>query len=107
MDVAGKKWWLVSAEQRSAEYPTSFWIPKRALREALKRGDIAKLVFEMAPLPNGCNGERMWVKIERVLRDADTGKVHYSGHLMSKPAFMSIAVGETIDFGPEHIAEVD
>ncbi len=93
------KYWLVSAEDRKRQFPRTFVIPERARRESLRIGDQAKLLFE----EQGSRGrvERMWVEIQR---RAPEGR--YVGKLLNRPLFMvSIAYGDAVEFGPEHVAD--
>jgi uncharacterized protein YegJ (DUF2314 family) len=93
------KYWLVSAEERKQQSPRTFVIPERARRESLRIGDQAKLLFEEQGLC-GCV-ERMWVEI---LKRGSEGR--YVGKLLNRPFFMvSIAYGDVVEFGPEHVAD--
>lgn len=76
--------------------PATFWIPTRAHRDALRVGDLAKLVFVPAfNLP----AERMWVEVRRVV----DGRYH--GILRNTPVIVGLARGSELEFGPEHIAD--
>jgi hypothetical protein len=56
-------WSLDDGEELHRDAPTTFWIPPLADRQALKKGDLAKLVFRIA-VDNDDDPvtvERMWV----------------------------------------------
>ena len=71
-------WALESAEERAAAHPESFEPPTRAVREALKVGNAAKVLawFTDHGAP-AC--ERVWVVVAS--RDSTT----YTGRLDSQP----------------------
>jgi len=89
-------WTLASAEARAAAND-SFEIPTRAEREALRIGDLAKLVF----VNSRKDGERMWVKIETVLR-LGAAAPRYCGRLQNMPVMIqNLQEDAVITFGPE------
>lgn len=90
-------WTLASAEARAAAH-SSFKIPSRSEREDLRVGDLAKLVFVV----DGAGGERMWVEVTAVAAG------RYRGILRNVPVTIpGIAEGDTVEFGPEHVADWD
>lgn len=97
------KYKLADCEARSLAYK-NFEVPTYADRTTLRVGDLAKLVFEFDPLPNGCNGERMWVRITTASPGA------YTGQLVTHPtlsAHHGLRYGAPLDFGPEHVAAIE
>lgn len=94
---------LANVAQREAETRGSFRIPTRSERESLRPGQFAKLVFESENPPRG---ERMWVKVERVVRSED-GIVSYSGVLDNDPVAFAdcLSLGSEISFGPENVCD--
>jgi len=90
---------VADGESRHREAPRSFFIPARVEREGLQPGDHAKLLFEVVdPGPGDPSAERMWVQVLGV----DSGR--YVGALTNTPrAITTIAVGDRVDFGPEHV----
>jgi len=74
-------------------------IASRRLREGLSPGNGVKLVFVAGPGDDGTDGERLWVDITR--RDGAC----YVGKLRTRPRTVALAAGDTIVFGPEHIAD--
>jgi len=103
-------WQLESGEARHLEYGDAFWIPDDGQRRQLKRGQAAKLLFQIeAERPHGVEitVERMWVIVaERV----DEG---YIGILDNQPASLEpgshvyLTEGAEIPFWPEHVIDLD
>ena len=101
-------WELISAEDRNAAYPDTFQIPSREKRESLAPGDGAKLLFDIETREGGRvvdrGVDRMWVIVK-----ARTER-GYIGVLDSDPGTaknLLLRQGDSITFGPEHIAETD
>lgn len=92
---------LVDITKRSRENPDTFSIPTVGSRESLSPGAYAKLVFE----EDGC-GERMWVRVERVILERESGAVSYVGTLKNRPVVISLEEGVEVSFGPEHVASL-
>lgn len=90
---------LGNGELRNQQNPRTFFIPTRAEREAVKPGDLVKLLFEIVdPTDDMPSAERMWVQVT----EAEGGR--YVGALDNQPgALKSIGPGSRIEFGPEHI----
>ena len=94
-------WALANVEDRAASH-ASFKIPARSTRSTLRVGDLAKLVFVFPSTSGPPNGERMWVKIERV----EDGR--YRGRLWNMPVLIQdLKADDPIAFGPEHVADWD
>ena len=100
-------WALISAEDRNAAHPQTFQIPAREKRESLALGDAAKLLFDIETregarvIDRGV--DRMWVIVKT---RTDHG---YIGVLDNDPGTaenLRLREGDTITFGPEHIAEI-
>lgn len=74
------------------EHPKTFEIPSEKARQGIKKGDVVKLVFEVAvPHSNefgGLSGERMWVGVERRKGAYFIGKLLSS--LISPSAFTKL-----------------
>lgn len=95
--MSSRAWTLADAEERNRQYPDTFHIRPRMVRETLLVGDRAKLAFEDEE-----GGDRMWVEI---LPPDVRGK--YKGKLLNQPVCISgLNAGNTIYFGPEHILDV-
>jgi uncharacterized protein YegJ (DUF2314 family) len=94
---------LASAEQRAKEHPKSFQIPPARVRLALQAGYMVKLIFTQKKPPAG---ERMWVEVTGMERDA--AGVRYVGILKNRPStIFGVKFGDKVEFSPEHIAGVD
>lgn len=89
---------LADAEER-ARASKNFEIPPRQARWTLSVGDLAKLIFCTAEPPRG---ERMWVEVTAVL-----GGGRYEGALRNAPVTMSIAEGQSVSFGAEHVCDIE
>jgi hypothetical protein len=97
--MTDETWWLDSAEEAHAAAPDSYFIPPASKRENLTLGDEVKLLFRFDPPVKDCSIERMWVEVVAT----DDGA--YRGELRNSPEYMtSIAWGDSVTFGPEHVA---
>lgn len=101
-------WSLVSAEHRQAAHPQTFEIPSRSDRESLVPGMAAKLLFDIETKDGGRvidrGVDRMWV----IIRTVENGR--YAGTLDNDPGeaeHLNLREGDTIVFGPEHVAAID
>jgi len=85
-------WELRSGEESARKHPDKFHLPSLELRKSLKRGQAAKLIFEIESQDDAGTriqqGERMWV----VVRE-QVGEVY-------------ICFGAEIPFLPEHVIEI-
>ena len=56
---------LDNVEDIHLEYPDSYWIPDKEVRESLKAGKVVKLVFRMEETKGSddVSVERMWIEI--------------------------------------------
>jgi hypothetical protein len=104
-DVDG--WSLDDGEQCHREAPTTFWIPPLADRQALRRGDLAKLIFRIAVDDEAepVSVERMWV----IVRERVPGG--YIGMLDNEPDAIAengeFWVGAELPFEYRHIIDID
>jgi hypothetical protein len=99
----GRDWTLDNAETLHAQHPRSFFIPSAERRRELRSDDFVQLIFlVLGDKPGAPGGERMWLtNISRL----DQGR--YIGTLTNKPAaIQDLAIGEEIEFGPEHVISV-
>jgi hypothetical protein len=103
-------WQLRSAEQSHREHPDTFWIPSVERRQSLKRGQSARLIFDIEGQDEDgtivVQGERMWVTVAERIGDA------YIGILENQPAAIEpsegvyLCLGAEIPFLPEHIIDI-
>lgn len=104
-------WTLRSGEEAQREFPDTFWIPPLEERQRLRRGQAAKLMFEIeTDLDDGDVGvsvERMWVLVRE--RHGDM----YLGILDNQPATLNpgddvyLCPGAEIPFQAEHVIGID
>lgn len=104
-------WELRSGEKSHEQNPDSFWIPPRAERENLRRGQGVRLIFDIEAVDEDghveIQGERMWVLVAERRGDV------YIGILDNEPASLEPAEdvylcrGAEIAFLPEHVIDID
>ena len=98
-------WELESGEIRHRKRPDTFWIPDRAVRENLRIGQAAKLLFRIRSADgNEIGVERMWaIVVERMGN-------HYLGILDDEPASTGPAhlhAGTEFLFTAVHVIDID
>lgn len=103
-------WELRSGEASHAENPDNFWIPPLEARQTLKRGQAARLIFEIEYEDEAgqrvIQGERIWVIL------AGTYDGYYLGILDNQPVSLErsdqvyLCFGAEIPFLPEHVIEI-
>ena len=103
-------WQLRSAEQSHREHPDAFWIPPLEQRQSLKRGQSARLIFDIEVQGEAgaveVQGERMSVIIAEKVGDT------YIGILDDQPASIEptegvyLCFGAEIPFCPEHVIDI-
>ncbi|MGI8470701.1 DUF2314 domain-containing protein [Pectobacterium brasiliense] len=91
---------LDDGEALNHEYPDSFWIPDKAVRESLVPDDFVKLIFRMEKTAGAdeLSVERMWVRV--------TKKHHafYQGVLDNSPTGSDcVQCGQTVTFHSCHV----
>ncbi|MFO1483258.1 MAG: hypothetical protein U1F71_07795 [Verrucomicrobiaceae bacterium] len=100
-------YYLDDATDYERLYPELYQIPCEHLREALRTGDLVKLIFRFADewsarKDNQC--ERMWVEVIAV----DEENQNYQGKLLNTPHLHSvIGEGHTLWFHPIHVFAID
>lgn len=101
-------WALISAEARHLESPGTFEIPSAEARTALRRGDAAKLLFDIETREHGAvvdrGVDRMWVIVTAV-----DGPL-YVGVLENDPGVadgLELRPGCEVLFRAEHICSID
>lgn len=97
------EWGLLDAESQNLAFPDTFPIPSRAEREALRTGDMVKLVFVLDPPPaSGPNAERMWVEVRTAGTDGT-----FDGWLTNQPVVItSLAPSALVAFEARHVAGI-
>ncbi|WP_198991051.1 hypothetical protein [Hymenobacter sp. BT559] len=99
-----------SAEESHAKYGDSFWIPALEARQAIKRGQAARLIFDIEVDDErtiDVVGERMWVIVKEKIGDT------YIGILDNQPACLDfeddfyLRLGAEVPFLAEHVIDID
>lgn len=103
------KWELEDGEAMASRYPSTFRIPLRMWRESLPPMTYVKLSFYGVGYQAS---EQMWIQIrDRVETPGaieGTKLIRFRGLVKSKPATLQgLAFNDTIEFGVEHIIDVD
>jgi hypothetical protein len=97
-------WCLDDGEQINREAPETFSIPNLALRQNLKVGDYAKLIFRIAVEGDEISVERMWVVVRERIPDG------YIGILDNEPDAISengeFWLGAELPFEYRHIIAI-
>jgi len=93
---------LEDVVKQNKEHPRTFLIPDKEEVDGLGAGSLVKLIFVMnKPQTNGCQAERMWVKINSKQGDV------FEGELVNAPYYLkSIKYGDKITFKRENIASI-
>jgi len=96
-------WELEDVEAAARANPRAFFIPSLEERSGQSVGDEVRLHFLLTPRGPGLpHAERMWVEIVEKAGDPP----RYVGLLENRPrAITSLAPGDRVSFGPEHIAQ--
>ncbi len=101
--IVPTEWGLLDAEAQHEAFPDTFPIPSRAERDALRTGDMVKLVFVLDPPPSsGPNAERMWVEV-RTTRDNGS----FDGWLTNQPVVVTVLEPSAlVAFEANHVAGI-
>lgn len=91
---------LDNGEELQRQFPDTFEIPDKKVRENLKKGDIVKLVFIIKGKTNS-QTERMWVAIDKINPDGYTGTLDNDPYCTDK-----IKSGLKVKFTPKHVISV-
>ena len=103
-------WELRSAEASHAKHGDEFWIPPLEARQTVKRGQAARLIFDIKVDNEGelkVVGERMRVIVKEKIGDT------YIGILDNQPACSDfeddvyLCLGAEVPFLAEHIIDID
>jgi hypothetical protein len=101
-------WQLRSGEASHRQHPETFWIPPLQQRQNLKRGQAARLIFDIEAEEDGTvvvGGERMWVIVAEKIGDT------YIGILDNQPALersdsVYLRFGAEVPFRAEHVIDI-
>jgi hypothetical protein len=104
-------WQLRSGEDAHRAAPDTFWIPALRRRESLKRGQAAKLIFEIeATEPDGTvssQGERMWVIVAEKIGDIFIGRLANQPVCLEPSDDAYLGIGAEVPFRAEHVIDID
>lgn len=97
-------WSLQNIEDAHRASPNTFFIPDLEERRSQPAGAGVRLHFVLQQQgPDLPEAERMWVDVTEPL--SDQGR--YRGVLTNEPVYLKdISAGDTVEFGPEHIAQI-
>ena len=77
-----REYYLENVRELNQQYPRTFLIPDNEEIDKLKTGELVKLIFAMdKPQKNGCQAERMWVKI------VEKNDIFFTGKLDNEPYY--------------------
>src|SRR5579884_601761 len=102
-------WQLKSGEARHTANPQSFWIPDRAERERLRRGQAARLLFEIEGDDDGKVQriiERMWVIVAERVGEGYIGILDNQPTALDPAPNVYLTEGAEIPFWPEHVIDI-
>jgi uncharacterized protein YegJ (DUF2314 family) len=107
-DIETSGWQLLSATEQNATYPDTFHIPSQQSRRSLKRGDAAKLLFDIETRVNGVvtdrGVDRMWVVI---LCRTVKGYIGVLDNDPGRAENLALSKGDLIEFDADHVCAID
>ena len=103
LDAMNPSWHLENADPIAAASKYTFYKPSRRIIATLAPGHICRLIFAFdSDDPTYPAAERMWVLILEI----DNGR--FSGTLTNQPVYIKdLHIGDEVEFGPEHIIDLD
>ena len=109
-DLATDFWTLRSGEASHEQHPDRFWIPPIEERGGLRRGDAAKLIFDIEGFnPDGSvavEGERMWVIVSEVVGNLFVGILDSQPACLDPESDAYLRFGVEVPFAPEHVIDI-
>jgi uncharacterized protein YegJ (DUF2314 family) len=94
---------LDNGEELNKEYPDSFWVPEKEVRESLKVDELVKLIFSMEETKGSEETavERMWVEITAKYPN------YFQGKLDNDPSGSDcVFYGQLVTFQPCHVIDI-
>jgi hypothetical protein len=92
---------LVNGVQRS-EMSAAFEIPPHTERANIAPGDFAHLAVEFPPTPEGCGGERFWVRVLSNTNGRYVGKIY---NQLLCPDIHGLGLGDNVAFHAAHVLD--
>jgi hypothetical protein len=103
-------WQLRSAEESHERNPDTFWLPPRDARNDLRRGQAARLMFDIHERqPDGSlavQGERMWAIIAERLGDTYIGILDNQPVSVERDSGAYLCFGAEIPFRADHVIDI-
>jgi hypothetical protein len=103
-------WSLRSGELSHREHPGSFWLPPLEKRKNLKRGQAAKLIFEIESANDAgavsVQGERMWVIVAEKVGDVYIGILDNQPACLDRSGDFYLRFGAEVPFLAEHVIDI-
>jgi hypothetical protein len=102
-------WRLRSGEESHRSHPHKFWIPDLSARQNLRRGQSAKLIFEIEVKEAGTlvvQGERMWVVIAEKIGETYIGILDNQPACFDRSDDVYLRFGAEIPFRAEHVIDI-
>lgn len=103
-------WQLRDAELCHEQDPDRFWIPPLEERCNLRRGQSAKLIFDIESTDEDGNivvtGERMWVTVSERVADLYIGILENQPVSLHRNSEVYLTMGAEIPFGANHVADI-
>lgn len=92
------------------QHPDRFWIPPIEERRGLRRGDAARLIFDVESVePDGSvavQGERMWVIVSEVVGDLFVGILDNQPVCLDPASDAYLTFGVEVPFAAEHVIDI-
>jgi hypothetical protein len=103
-------WELRSAERSHEEHPDTFWTPPLAARRNLRRGQAAKLIFDIEGTEEDgrvlVQGERMWVIVAERVGDTYIGILDTEPQSIEPGGNSYLCHGAEVPFRAEHVIDI-
>ena len=103
-------WQLRSGENSHRDHPETFALPPLDQRQSLRRGQAAKLIFDIETRDESgkvvLTGERMWVIVSERIGEQFIGILDSQPSCMRPDDVAYLRFGAEILFAPEHVIEI-
>ena len=103
-------WQLRSGEASHRDHPKTFALPPLEQRQSLRRGQAAKLIFDIETEDESgktvLTGERMWVIVAERIGEMFIGILDNQPTCVTPDDTSYLRFGVEIPFAPEHVIEI-